>query len=152
MGEGGHFIDTVSALVGLDPVEVHACGGSGGVNVTLRYDDGSTGLISYLTEGSSRFPKESLDVTGDGRTGRLDDFTRTTLWTARGRTVKRSLTGRDKGQREQLRRFVAAVRDGGPMPVPLDSLVATTRATLAVQAALTTRRPVALPVTAPEGR
>ena len=48
------------------------------------------------------------------------------------------------GQRAQIDAFVDAARSGGPMPVPIDSLVATTRATLAVHTSLTTGAPVRL--------
>ena len=131
-GEGGHFIDTLSALVGHQPVEVYAMGSGGNVHATLRFADGSVGTIAYLTDGSPRFPKETLDVTGDGRNGRLDNFQRVTVWSATGKSGHRVLTGQDKGQRAQLERFVHAVRTGAGMPIPFDSLVATTRATLAV--------------------
>jgi predicted dehydrogenase/threonine dehydrogenase-like Zn-dependent dehydrogenase len=143
-GEGGHFIDTVGALVGGDPVEVHAVGGDGDVHVSLRYADGSVGAVSYVTSGSPRFPKETIDLTGGGRTGQLDNFRRVTVWGGKDKSVKRALAGQDKGQRAQLDRFVEAVRTGGPMPIPLPSLVATTRATLAVGTSLSAHQPVAL--------
>ena len=142
-GEGGHFIDTVSALVGSAPVEVHAMGAGGDVHAMLRFADGSVGTISYVTQGSSRFPKETVDVTADGRNGRLDNFQRVTVWSGKGKAVKRA-RGQDKGQRAQLERFVEAARTGGPMPVPLADLVACTRATLAVGTSLATRLPVPL--------
>jgi predicted dehydrogenase len=142
-GEGGHFIDTVSALVGAPPVEVHATGAGGDVHAMLRFGDGSVGTISYVTGGSPRFPKETIDVTADGRNGRLDNFQRVTVWSAKGKAVKRAL-GQDKGQRTQLERFVEAARTGAPMPIPLADLVATTRATLAVGTSLSTRQPVTL--------
>jgi predicted dehydrogenase len=141
-GEGGHFIDTLSALVGYDPVEVHAMGTGANVHATLRFADGSVSTISYATDGSPRFPKETLDVVGDGRNGRLDNFQRVTVWSLKGRSGRRALTGQDKGQRTQLERFVHAVRTGSAMPIPLESLVATTRATLAVGSSLATRGPV----------
>jgi predicted dehydrogenase/threonine dehydrogenase-like Zn-dependent dehydrogenase len=141
-GEGGHFIDTLSALVGHNPVEVHAMGTGSDVHATLRFSDGSVATISYITDGSSRFPKETLDVVGDGRNGRLDNFQRITVWSAKGKNGRRVLAGQDKGQRAQLERFVGAVRSGSAMPIPLESLVATTRATLAVGSSLATRRPV----------
>jgi predicted dehydrogenase/threonine dehydrogenase-like Zn-dependent dehydrogenase len=143
-GEGGHFIDTLGALVGADPVEVHAAGSGADVHLTLRYADGSVGAISYVTGGSPRFPKETIDVTAGGRTGQLDNFRRVTVWSGKDKTVKRALAGQDKGQRAQLARFVDAVRSGGPMPIPLASLAATTRATLAVGTSLSTKLPVAL--------
>ncbi len=67
-----------------------------------------------------------------------------TVWSGKDKTVKRALAGQDKGQRAQLARFVDAVRSGGPMPIPLASLAATTRATLAVGTSLSTKLPVAL--------
>ncbi|MEP9381733.1 bi-domain-containing oxidoreductase [Nocardioides sp. KR10-350] len=133
-GEGGHFVDTVSALVGADPVAVTGLVGAEGAgdrHVTLEYADGSVGLVSYLEGGSSRFPKETIDVTGGGGNARLDNFTRVTIWNGRKKDAHRSLRGQDKGQRAELVAFVEAVRGGGAMPVSLDSLVATTRATLA---------------------
>jgi predicted dehydrogenase/threonine dehydrogenase-like Zn-dependent dehydrogenase len=135
-GEGGHFVDTLTALVGHDPVEVVGqTGPTGDVQVSLRYPDGSLGSITYATGGHRRFPKETLDVTGGGANARLDNFTRVSVWTPRGRAHKRTLTGQDKGQRAEVAAFVRAVRRGEPMPIALDSLVATTRATLRAESA-----------------
>jgi predicted dehydrogenase len=142
VGEGGHFIDTLSALGGHHPVEAYAMDAGGSVHTTLRFADGSVATISYLIDGSSRFPKETLDVVGDGRNGRLDNFQRVTVWSSKGQNGHRVLTGQDKGQRIQLERFVNAVRTGSTMPIPLESLVATTRATLAVERSLSLGRSV----------
>jgi predicted dehydrogenase/threonine dehydrogenase-like Zn-dependent dehydrogenase len=141
-GEGGHFIDTLSALVEHNPVEAYAMGAAGNVHSTLRFADGSVATVSYMTDGSSRFPKETLDVVGDGRNGRLDNFQRITVWSTKGKNRHRVLTGQDKGQRAQLERFVRAAQTGSEMPISLESLVATTRATLAVESSLSSGRPV----------
>jgi predicted dehydrogenase/threonine dehydrogenase-like Zn-dependent dehydrogenase len=141
-GEGGHFVDTVSALIGQHPVSVCAAGVGEDVQAVLRYPDGSTAAISYLTGGHARFGKESIDLTGAGRSARVDNFQRLTVWTPAGKHTKRSLTGQDKGQKGQLAAFVDAVRTGSPMPIALDSLVATTRATLAVGTSIAEQRPV----------
>jgi predicted dehydrogenase/threonine dehydrogenase-like Zn-dependent dehydrogenase len=135
-GEGGHFIDTLTALVGHDPVEVLGqAGPTGDVQVSLRYPDGSLGSITYATGGHRRFPKETLDVTGGGANARLDNFTRVDVWTPQGRQNKRSLTGQDKGQAAEVTAFVRAVQRGEAMPISLASLAATTRATLRAEAA-----------------
>jgi GDP-mannose 6-dehydrogenase len=49
-----------------------AMGTGADVHATLRFSDDSAATISYVTHGSPRFPKETLDITGDGRTGRLE--------------------------------------------------------------------------------
>ncbi|KPC76653.1 oxidoreductase [Streptomyces sp. NRRL WC-3753] len=146
-GEGGHFIDTASRLLGADPVSVYAVAASGNedLQVVLGYPDGSTATIGYVTTGAAGFPKETLDLVADGKVLQLDDFVRTSVYDGRKRWVSSRLPkARDKGQSAELAAFVRAVRTGGPMPVPLESLVATTAATLAVRASLAGGAPVTL--------
>ncbi|GAA3121219.1 bi-domain-containing oxidoreductase [Streptomyces rectiviolaceus] len=147
-GEGGHFIDTASWLLDADPVSVYAVATSGNedLQVVLHYPDGSTATISYVTTGAAGFPKETLDLVADGKVLRLDDFVRAAVYDgSRKRWVSSRLPkARDKGQNAELAAFIKAVRTGGPMPVPLESLVATTAATLAVQAGLAGGAPVTL--------
>ncbi|WP_181779752.1 bi-domain-containing oxidoreductase [Pseudonocardia pini] len=145
-GEGGHFVDTVSWLLGADPVAVSAVGtpDRSDLQVTLEYPDGSTAVVSYVTSGSTRFRKESLDLLADGKVLTLDDFARSAVVGRRGWSSPRLRRGRDKGQAAELEAFLTAVRDGAPMPIDLGSLAATTRATLAVETALGARGPVDL--------
>ncbi|MEV8588275.1 bi-domain-containing oxidoreductase [Streptomyces sp. NPDC051180] len=145
-GEGGHFIDTASWLLGADPVSVYATATPGheDLQVLLTYPDGSTATLSYVTSGAPGFPKETLDLVADGRVLRLDDFVRASVYGARKWVSSRLPKARDKGQSAELAAFVKAVRTGGPMPVPLESLVATTAATLAVQTGLAGGVPVTL--------
>ncbi|UFR06236.1 bi-domain-containing oxidoreductase [Streptomyces sp. Go40/10] len=145
-GEGGHFIDTASWLLDADPVSVYAVAPAGNedLQVVLRYPDGSTAAISYVTSGPAGLPKETLDLVADGRALRLDDFVRASVYGRKKWVSSRLPKARDKGQNAELAAFVKAVRTGGPMPVPLQSLVATTAATLAVQAGLAGGAPVAL--------
>ncbi|WP_338673473.1 bi-domain-containing oxidoreductase [Streptomyces sp. SCSIO 30461] len=147
-GEGGHFIDTASWLLDADPVSVYAVAASGGedLQVVLSYPDGSTATISYVTSGAPGFPKETLDLVADGKVLRLDDFVRASVHDGRRRrwVSSRLPKARDKGQSAELAAFVKAVRTGGAMPVPLESIAATTAATLAVRAGLAGGAPVTL--------
>jgi predicted dehydrogenase len=144
LGEGGHFLDVLAFWTGAAPTRVHAVGSGEDVQATLTYADGSLASLTYTTGGTPRAPKELLDVSGSGRNARLDNFASTTLWTPRGRATRKSRLGQDKGQRAELAAFTGAVRDGTPMPIPLASLLATTRATIAVGTSLTTREQVIL--------
>jgi predicted dehydrogenase/threonine dehydrogenase-like Zn-dependent dehydrogenase len=143
VGEGGHFVDTMSWWIGSDPVEVvtMAAGASDAMQVSLRYGDGSLATISYLTEGHHRFPKETFEASSRGRTARLDNFKRATVWSGTHARTRRQLGSTDKGQRAQIAAFLASVQSGGPMPISLESLTATTRATLAATAGLASRSP-----------
>jgi predicted dehydrogenase/threonine dehydrogenase-like Zn-dependent dehydrogenase len=142
-GEGGHFIDTLSWWADSRPEEVYAAPGPehDDLQAMVRFQNGSTGTISYVTAGNARYPKETLDATGGGRNARLDNFRQATVWTGRHRDSSRSRGSADKGQQQQIAHFVEAVRTGAPMPISLDSLVATTRATLAVGESLISGQP-----------
>ena len=142
-GEGGHFIDTLGWWTGSLPEEVYAVRGvdHDDVHATVQFRNGSIGTITYVTVGNPRYPKETLDAAADGRSARLDNFLKATIWTGRQRSARRSRGGQDKGQRRELELFAKAVRTGAPMPVPLESLVATTSATIAVADSLASGRP-----------
>jgi len=137
VGEGGHFVDTLSWWIGSDPVEVVTMPAAGPdeLQMSLRYDDGSLATITYLTNAHRRFPKETFEASRGGRTARLDNFKRTTVWSGARARVRRPLGSPDKGQSAQIDEFLRAVRSGGPMPISLESLATTTRATLAASSA-----------------
>ena len=140
-GEGGHFIDTVGWWLDARPVEVHAVAtvATDDLLATLRFDDGSIATIAYATNGNPHYQKETFEAAAGGRTARLDNFRQATVWTSRRPHGKRA-KGVNKGQREQLEQFLAAVRSARSIPIPLSSLVATTRATLAVTSSLASGR------------
>jgi predicted dehydrogenase len=142
-GEGGHFVDTLVWWTGSLPEEVYAIRGleKGDVQATFRFASGATGTIAYLSGGDNRFPKETMDAVGGGRNARLDNFTSATVWSARGKTSTKARGGQDKGQRAEMAQFVEAVRTGGPMPISVDALLATTRATIAVGESISSGKP-----------
>ena len=107
---------------------------------TLLYPDGSVATVAYQTGGDPRAPKELLQVTGGGQLARLHNFQRTELWRGGRRHVRRSRTGIDKGQKQELDAFVLAVAEARAMPIPLASLAATTQATFAARRSLGSRR------------
>jgi len=137
VGEGGHFVDTLSWWIGSDPVEVVTMQAAGPdeLQMSLRYDDGSLATITYLTNAHRRFPKETFEASSSGRTARLDNFRRATVWSGTRARVRRPLSSPDKGQSAQIGEFIDAVRRGAPMPISLESLATTTRATLAAATA-----------------
>lgn len=134
VGEGCHFVDTASWWLGADPLNVRASSTGGDPDdavITLRYPDGSVATILYATDGDGGYPKEHLQVFGGGRVAAMHNFRRTEIWQGGRRQSRRTFRGIDKGQQMEVGAFVDAVASGRPMPIPLGSLVATSRATLA---------------------
>jgi predicted dehydrogenase len=141
-GEGGHFIDTLSWWVGSLPEEVYAMSGPAkdDVQVSVRFENGASGVITYATTGNTRFPKETFDAAADGSSARLDNFRKAMTWNGRGHRTTRARGGQDKGQANQLAQFVKAVQAGSAMPIPFTDLIAVTKATIAVRESLSSRR------------
>ncbi len=143
IGELCHFVDLLSFVCGAPPVRVQAEGGPADQTVaTMAFADGSAGTIAYATDGDPSFPKERLEVFGGGRAAVLDDF-RTLTLSGQGRRRHAGGLGQDKGHRAEAAAFVEAVKSGVP-PIPLDSLLRTTEATFAIEAALRTGKPQTL--------
>ena len=138
VGEGGHFIDTIGWWLESNPVEVYAVatGEPQGTQVVLRYEDGSVATIGYVTNANPGLPKEIFEVSADNRSARFDNFKTATVWSGRSRKTRRNRRNVDKGQAEALDSFVDAVASGGPMPIPLSSLLSTTAATIAAARSL----------------
>ena len=89
------------------------------------------------------FPKEQLEVSSTGRTAVIDNFQRLFLYQG-GKKREFKLSSIDKGHREEVRAFLAAIKEGKPSPIPFESLVATTRTTFKVLESLQVGVPVSL--------
>jgi predicted dehydrogenase len=132
IGEGCHFIDLLRFLADAS-IESHATvrlgGSSDTVSVTLRFTDGSMGVVHYFANGSKAFPKERLEVFAGGQVLQLDNFRRLTGFGWPGFKAMRAWR-QDKGQRDCAAAFVAAIRDGRMSPIPLEQLFEVGRVTI----------------------
>lgn len=152
VGEAGHFLDVFSFLVRSRPVSVVAKSlrpepvtrdDLENVAVIVTYENGSVGNLLYLTQGSTKVPKEFLEVFGGGSTVQLHNFEYLNIFAGNGQNKVKS-SGINKGQKEEMHAFVSAVKSGGEMPISLDSLIDTTLVTLATADSIKTGQPVQL--------
>jgi len=146
IGEGCHFIDFLTFLVGAPPVSVSAQGlpDSGryredNVVMSFGFADGSIGTVSYLSNGDRAFPKERIEVFSAGRVAVLDDFRSLETVQDGKRRVYRSRLRQDKGHTGEWKSFVQALQTGSLPPIPYAHLFAVTRASFAAVAALRSR-------------
>lgn len=143
VGEACHMIDLCGYLAGAPPVRVYAeraGAAEDDVVMTLRFGDGSVATVSYSASGDPAFPKERLEVVGDGSVAILDDFRALEL--SRGKRTRATSMLQDKGHAAEVVAFVEAVRTAGPPPIAYDSLAGTSRATFAIMQSLATGQPV----------
>jgi predicted dehydrogenase len=153
VGEGCHFVDALTYLCGSIPVQVAAAGVGGeqqhqNVGLTLKFDDGSVGTVSYVAVGDPSMGKERLEVFGGGRSAVLDDFRRLTTWVGGRRGGQRAWLRQDKGHRGLWMAFVGAITDGGPAPIPYQQLFAVSAAALTAVQSLRSgeSEPIRLPL------
>lgn len=147
VGEVCHFVDLLQYITGSRPVKVYAemvldfNFSNDNVNVTLKFEDGSIGSITYLSCGDKMFSKERIEVFGDGAAAVIDDF-RSGCLIKDGKSKRIKARKNDKGHRDELREFVSAVRDGVELPVPFDESVTATAVTFAILESIREGRPV----------
>lgn len=142
IGEVCHFIDLLRHLSGSRITDYRAdtLGNHPSLDVvsdktaiTLKFADGSLGVINYLANGARGFPKERIEVFCAGRVLQLDNFRRLRGWGWPGFS-RQNLWRQDKGQSACVGEFVAAVRTGSTPPIPREEIFEVSRVTIAVAA------------------
>jgi predicted dehydrogenase len=151
IGEGCHFIDFLTFLVGQVPISVTGCAlPDAGLYLednavfTFSYPDGSIGTVSYLANGDKAFSKERVEVFTGGRVAVLDDFRKLELMENGRRTLSTSRLRQDKGHKAEWEAFSRAITTGGLPPIPYSQLDGVTCATFAAVEALRTGEKVTL--------
>jgi predicted dehydrogenase/threonine dehydrogenase-like Zn-dependent dehydrogenase len=143
LGEGCHFIDFLTFLVGAPPVSVSAQALPDGgrfrednVVMNFGFPDGSLGTVSYLANGDKAFPKERVEVFCGGRVAVLDDYRALERVHNGRRRVQRSRLRQDKGHSTEWQVFADAIRSGSAPPIPYEHIFGVMWATLAAVSAL----------------
>jgi len=147
IGEGCHFIDFLTFLVGAAPVTVAAQGlpdagryREDNVALTFTFPDGSLGIVSYLANGDKAFPKERVEAFCAGRVAVLDDFRSLELVANGRRQVARAYLRQDKGHQAEWQAFAVAIQAGGPAPIPYGQIFGVSHAAIAAVEALRTQK------------
>ncbi|CAM4197476.1 dehydrogenase [Cytophagaceae bacterium 50C-KIRBA] len=136
VGEACHFIDLMVYLTGSKVAEVtmSALGKNPSEQtdnaiITLKFENGSQGVINYFANGSKAYSKERIEIYSQGRTLILDNFRKLSAYGFKGFS---SMGGTlDKGHKEQFKLLIERVKQGkGPL-IPFDEIYNTTKASLA---------------------
>lgn len=131
-GEGCHFIDLLRHLVGAPVIawQAMAIPSNAAVpdtaSISLKFADGSVGVIHYLANGHRRFPKEELRVFAGGRVFQCENYRRLTVMGVPGFKVMKSWR-QDKGQAACAKAFMNLLTQGGQPLIPFDELMEVSR-------------------------
>ena len=94
------------------------------------FTDGSVGTVNYFANGSKNFPKETLEIFGEGRVIRMENFRVTSGYGFKGFRSFRTWR-QDKGHRAEIAAFIKAVGENAPPLIPFDEIVNATRTSFA---------------------
>ncbi|MGA1868364.1 MAG: bi-domain-containing oxidoreductase [bacterium] len=131
IGEVCHFVDLLTYLTGALPVSVYAASmndshnASDTLTVNLKYANGSIGAISYFANGNKALPKEYLEVFCNGAVAAVDDYKRLVIY-GNGKKKTEKLRCQDKGQKNEVERFIETVMSGGKALIRREELLSTT--------------------------
>jgi predicted dehydrogenase/threonine dehydrogenase-like Zn-dependent dehydrogenase len=148
IGEGCHFVDLCTYLVGELPASVYARAlgrnqeTDDSAVLVIGFPDGSTATIEYLAQASAALPKERFEVSAQGRTAICESYRETKLLGGGGKGLK--TLNQDKGQTTAVAEVVAAVKRGAPSPFTLEELRAVTEVTFAAGRSIAEGRVVRL--------
>jgi predicted dehydrogenase/threonine dehydrogenase-like Zn-dependent dehydrogenase len=145
VGEACHFIDLITYFTGskVTAVCMNAMGQNPAENtdnasILLKYENGSTGVINYFSNGSKAYPKERIEVYSQNRTAVIDNFMLTTGYGFK--RFSRLKTRLDKGHKNQFLQLISRVKTGGEPLIPFAQIVNTTKASFAAIESLREKR------------
>lgn len=136
IGEACHFIDLITYFTGsrVKSVCMNAMGtnpeeNTDNASILLKYENGSTGVINYFSNGSKAYSKERVEVYSQERTAIIDNFRTTTGYGFKG--FSKLKTGLDKGHKNQFKLLINWIKTGGEPLIPFEELINTTKASFA---------------------
>jgi len=147
IGEACHFIDLMQFFAGCRIKSVFATDNSTGkyleqTSIHLEFENGASGNILYVANGSQKFPKEEITLIGGGKVLRLHNFRKLEIF---GKGLRRVYTSKqDKGHFSQLSRLIQIMHEGGTQDTPFSLMEHITQASFAVEQSIRQGEPVIL--------
>ena len=136
IGEACHFIDLITFFTGskvkavcMNAMGINQDDNTDNASILLKYEDGSTGVINYFSNGSKAYSKERIEVYSQERTAIIDNFSQTTGYGFKG--FSKLKTNLDKGHKKQFEQLINRIKSGGEALIPFDEIVNTTKASFA---------------------
>lgn len=136
IGEACHYIDLCSYLSGSKVTDVcmNAMGNNPEENtdnasIMLKYENGSTAVINYFSNGSKSYSKERVEVYSQERTLIMDNWRTLKGYGFKGFSSSKS--SQDKGHFYQFQELIEQQKNGGEPIIPFEDIVNTTKASFA---------------------
>lgn len=150
VGEACHFIDTMVFLTGSMPIRVYAESLSGNseaklnednVAATIKFQDGSVGVLEYFSNGDGSLGKEYCEVFCENSVYVMDNFANVNIH--KGKKVKTLKMDGEKGIKAEMDLFVKSIKTGTAL-IPKEEIFAVTKCTFAILESLNQSKPITI--------
>lgn len=135
LGEACHFYDYCNWLINSEPRSISAkmissknrgLIDTNNISSIIKYEDGSIATITYLTIGSTEYPKERIEIFNENKVVTINDFKSINFIGSKEKDVQ--LSSINKGHWELLKaytEFLKGERDSEDLPLIYDGIKAT---------------------------
>lgn len=150
IGEACHFIDTMLFLTGSMPVRVYAESLSNNseakmnednIVATIKFQDGSVGVLEYVSNGDGSLAKEYCEVFCENSVYAMNNFESVTIH--KGKKANSIKMDSEKGIKAEMKLFVESIKSGKSL-IPKSELFAVTKCTFAILESLKTSQPITI--------
>ena len=136
IGEACHFIDLITYLSGskvkavcMNSMGIQANENTDNASILLKYENGTSAVINYFSNGSKAYSKERIEVYHQEKTLVMDNWRK--LHGFGFSSFNSSSSGQDKGHQNQFDLLLSSIQNGGDQIISFDEIVNTTKASFA---------------------
>jgi predicted dehydrogenase/threonine dehydrogenase-like Zn-dependent dehydrogenase len=126
VGEVCHFIDLLTFITNskIKSLSANAMQDathlSDTLTISLQFENGSIGNISYFSNGNKNLDKEYLEIFGAGQVIAIHDFKEMEIYGSSKKTD--SLSKQDKGHKQEVTAFLNAIATGKECPISFEEI------------------------------
>jgi predicted dehydrogenase/threonine dehydrogenase-like Zn-dependent dehydrogenase len=140
IGEICHFIDLATYWCTAPVVSV-CCQAhtqrADDITLLLQFKNGATASIHYFTNGHKRYDKERFELYTQGKTLVLENWKKLSAYGFKHFTTQSS--SQDKGHQQQFTLLAAQIKQGGKALIPFESIINTSKASIAALESIRTK-------------
>lgn len=136
IGEACHFIDLITYISGskvkavcMNSMGIQTNENTDNASILLKYENGTSAVINYFSNGSKAYSKERIEVYHQEKTLVLDNWRK--LHGFGFSSFNSCSSGQDKGHQNQFNLLLSSIQNGGDQIIPFDQIVNTTMASFA---------------------
>lgn len=149
IGEICHFVDLLQYITNAAPIEIFANSIyqsdsmelQDNLSISIKFDDGSLGIIMYNSIGDTSYPRECIEIFGDNSVAVIDNFKKG-VYSRSGISYKIQRLSQDMGHTTEIASFINGILKKEPTIIPFHQIILTTLSTFKIVESLKQKFPL----------